>query len=39
MLIELIWFIVGMYAVIKFFQYLGTQSKYTNPLDIPQDYP
>jgi hypothetical protein len=38
MLIELSWFMVGMYAVVKFFQYLDTQSKYPNPLDTLQDY-
>jgi hypothetical protein len=38
MIVELIWFVVGVYGVVKFFQYLDTQSKYPDPLDTPQDY-
>ncbi len=38
MIVELFWFVVGMYCVIKFFQYLDTQPKYPDPLDTPQDY-
>ena len=38
MIVELIWFVVGGYGVVKFFQYLDTQPKYPDPLDTPQDY-
>ena len=34
MIAELLWFVVGVYGVVKFFQYLDTQP---NP-DHPQDY-
>ena len=34
MIAELLWFVVGMYGVVKFFQYLDTQPK----PDHPQDY-
>ena len=38
MISELFEFVVGMYGVVKFFQYLDTQPKYPDPLDTPQDY-
>jgi hypothetical protein len=38
MIVELIWFVVGVYGVVKFFQYSDTQPKYPDPLDTPQDY-
>ena len=38
MIIELIQFIVGIYCLIKFFQWLDTQPKYPDSLDTPQDY-
>ena len=34
MIVELFLFVVGMYGVVKFFQYLDTQPKD----DYPQDY-
>ena len=38
MIVELFQFIVGVYCLIKFFQYLDTHPKYPDPLDTPQDY-
>ena len=36
MIIELFWFVVGMYGVVKFFQYLDTQPKDEHPQDYMQ---
>ena len=38
MIVELFWFVVGVYGLVKFFQYLDTQPKDPDPLDTPQDY-
>lgn len=38
MIVELIQFVVGMYGVVRFLQYLDTQPKHPDPLDTPQDY-
>ena len=38
MIFELVQFIVGIYFLITFFQYLDTQPIYPDPLDTPQDY-
>lgn len=33
MIVELVWFVVGMYGLVKFFQYLDKQPKDEQPQD------